>query len=297
MDIFHTGGAQPHSIAFGGVFLNTTKLTTKWQNWARNDQFNKKFHSFVTCFVLTASLMQIPRAPLWPNLETIGDHIWKQCIWCSISSSAVLHLWKLVGVQQVRGKKSSRSTYQRCHTVTPHHTTLCHLLSPVRTSDTSSLPTFSFTHLQAIYIISCNKPNHHQQHVVSGPFFSPAKPFNLFIKNWFSSTCFSAHCCDFSQDDFLLLTPPDSGISRQENKRVTFLATFSPTLQTNISEQRLPPKTTSQPKHSAYITNLSLHYSLRCPIGFLNVQKKSKSKRLFLTQGTPKTDNFESKYG
>ena len=35
-----------------------------------------------------------------------------------------------------------------------------------------------------------------------------------------------------------------------------------------------------------------LHYRLRCPIGFLNVQKKSKSKWLFLTQGTPKYDNF-----
>ena len=36
----------------------------------------------------------------------------------------------------------------------------------------------------------------------------------------------------------------------------------------------------------------SLHYRLMCPIGFLNVQKKSKSKRLFLTQGIPKSDNF-----
>ena len=36
----------------------------------------------------------------------------------------------------------------------------------------------------------------------------------------------------------------------------------------------------------------TLHYRLRCPIGFLNVQKKSKSKRLFLTQGIPKSDNF-----
>ena len=31
---------------------------------------------------------------------------------------------------------------------------------------------------------------------------------------------------------------------------------------------------------------------VRCTIGFLNVQKKSKSKGLFLTQGTPKYDNF-----
>ena len=36
----------------------------------------------------------------------------------------------------------------------------------------------------------------------------------------------------------------------------------------------------------------TLHYWLRCPIGFLNPQRKSKSRRLFLTQGTPKTDNF-----
>ena len=36
----------------------------------------------------------------------------------------------------------------------------------------------------------------------------------------------------------------------------------------------------------------SLHYRLRGSIGFLNAQKKSKSKRLFLTQGTPKYDNF-----
>ena len=32
-----------------------------------------------------------------------------------------------------------------------------------------------------------------------------------------------------------------------------------------------------------------LHYRLRCTIGFLNVKK---SKWLFLTQGTPKYDNF-----
>ena len=40
---------------------------------------------------------------------------------------------------------------------------------------------------------------------------------------------------------------------------------------------------------------MPLHYrlSLRGTIGFLNDQKKSKSKRLFLTQGTSKTDNFE----
>ena len=36
----------------------------------------------------------------------------------------------------------------------------------------------------------------------------------------------------------------------------------------------------------------SMHYRLRGSIGFLNVQKKSKSKRLFLTQGIPKSDNF-----
>ena len=50
MDIFGTGvgGAQPHSIAFGGVFphykgdLNTTKFTTKRQILAENDQFNAK---------------------------------------------------------------------------------------------------------------------------------------------------------------------------------------------------------------------------------------------------------------
>ena len=29
----------------------------------------------------------------------------------------------------------------------------------------------------------------------------------------------------------------------------------------------------------------AMHYRLRCPIGFLNVQKKSKSKQLFLTEG------------
>ena len=36
----------------------------------------------------------------------------------------------------------------------------------------------------------------------------------------------------------------------------------------------------------------TLHYWLRRSIGFLNVQKKSTSRRLFLTQGTLKTDNF-----
>ena len=37
---------------------------------------------------------------------------------------------------------------------------------------------------------------------------------------------------------------------------------------------------------------LTLHYRLRGPIGLLNVQKVSKSRRLFLTEGTSKTDNF-----
>ena len=35
-----------------------------------------------------------------------------------------------------------------------------------------------------------------------------------------------------------------------------------------------------------------LHYRLRCTIGVLNVQKKSKSKLLFLTEGIPKYKNF-----
>ena len=35
-----------------------------------------------------------------------------------------------------------------------------------------------------------------------------------------------------------------------------------------------------------------MHYRLRGPIGLLNVQKVSKSRRLFLTEGTSKTDNF-----
>ena len=33
-------------------------------------------------------------------------------------------------------------------------------------------------------------------------------------------------------------------------------------------------------------------HRLRCPIGFLNVQKNSKSKRLVLTQGIPKSETF-----
>ena len=36
----------------------------------------------------------------------------------------------------------------------------------------------------------------------------------------------------------------------------------------------------------------TLHYRLRGSIGFLNAQKKSKSKRLFLTQGIPKSETF-----
>ena len=36
----------------------------------------------------------------------------------------------------------------------------------------------------------------------------------------------------------------------------------------------------------------SMHYRLMGSIGFLNVQKVSKSRRLFLTEGTSKTDNF-----
>ena len=36
-----------------------------------------------------------------------------------------------------------------------------------------------------------------------------------------------------------------------------------------------------------------MHYRLRGSIGFLELQKKSKSKQLFLTQRTPKTDNLE----
>ena len=35
-----------------------------------------------------------------------------------------------------------------------------------------------------------------------------------------------------------------------------------------------------------------LHYILRGPIGLLKVQKVSESRRLFLTEGTSKTDNF-----
>ena len=35
-----------------------------------------------------------------------------------------------------------------------------------------------------------------------------------------------------------------------------------------------------------------MHYRLRGPIGLLNVQKVSKSRRLFLTEGTSKTENF-----
>ena len=34
-----------------------------------------------------------------------------------------------------------------------------------------------------------------------------------------------------------------------------------------------------------------MHYRLRGSIGFLNVQKKSKSKRLFLTEGISKSKN------
>ena len=33
----------------------------------------------------------------------------------------------------------------------------------------------------------------------------------------------------------------------------------------------------------------TMHYRLRCPIKFLNIQKKSKSKVLFLTEGIPKS--------
>ena len=47
-----------------------------------------------------------------------------------------------------------------------------------------------------------------------------------------------------------------------------------------------------QVDEGSFFVGLPLHYRLRCPIGFLNVQKKSKSKGLFLTQGTPKYDNF-----
>ena len=36
----------------------------------------------------------------------------------------------------------------------------------------------------------------------------------------------------------------------------------------------------------------TMHYRLRGPIGLLNVQKVSESRRLFLTEGTSKTDNF-----
>ena len=38
--------------------------------------------------------------------------------------------------------------------------------------------------------------------------------------------------------------------------------------------------------------NETLHYRLRSSIGFLNMQKVSKSRQLFLTKGTSKTDNF-----
>ena len=44
--------------------------------------------------------------------------------------------------------------------------------------------------------------------------------------------------------------------------------------------------------HRYYSIVWPMHYWLKWSIGFLNVKKKSKSKRFFLTQGTPKTDNF-----
>ena len=44
--------------------------------------------------------------------------------------------------------------------------------------------------------------------------------------------------------------------------------------------------------HSRSFPGITMHYRLRGSIGFLNAQKKFKSKRLFLTQGTPKYDNF-----
>ena len=41
MDIVRTGGAQPHSIAFGGVFPNIIEATFGWKmaNFAHHGQF------------------------------------------------------------------------------------------------------------------------------------------------------------------------------------------------------------------------------------------------------------------
>ena len=44
--------------------------------------------------------------------------------------------------------------------------------------------------------------------------------------------------------------------------------------------------------HCSAETIATMHYRLRGPIGLLNVQKVSESRRLFLTEGTSKTDNF-----
>ena len=40
------------------------------------------------------------------------------------------------------------------------------------------------------------------------------------------------------------------------------------------------------------IAHPPMHYRLRGSIGFINMQKVSKSRRLFLTEGTSKIDNF-----
>ena len=59
-----------------------------------------------------------------------------------------------------------------------------------------------------------------------------------------------------------------------------------------LIQKVLEPFTTSLCQYSAPTLPLTMHYRLRGSIGFLNAQKKSKSKRLFLTQGTPKYDKF-----
>ena len=81
---------------------------------------------------------------------------------------------------------------------------------------------------------------------------------------------------------FLWILPADRGIN--DGKRNGRQQSFVAWLLFWVEHSKAPLTNVTVTMHS--------DYRLRCPIGFLNVQKKSKSKRLFLTEWIPKSKKF-----
>ena len=115
-----------------------------------------------------------------------------------------------VGVQ-VRGKKSSRSTYQRRHTANYHSTTTLPdhtTLEEGRPPATFSVPWELLTPALSTLSLTCNPSiigYNHQEHVLSGSLFFPAKSFKLFRRNEFNSKLIFINlfqCTTVSQEQF-----------------------------------------------------------------------------------------------